>query len=111
MSLVLFSECIPETEKGLENLEELNHYEWEVASLFNKLCIFIDLWIEREYLVAFLLFIIPDFETISSETIGPQFKDKDVFFCTLGTTRRAAGSAVSHNCYFISNYYNSSSLR
>ena len=36
-----------------------------------------------------------DFENISTETVGEHFKDKDVFFCTLGTTRRAAGSAVS----------------
>lgn len=36
-----------------------------------------------------------DFEAISSETVGEQFKDKDVFFCTLGTTRRAAGSAAA----------------
>ncbi|XP_078384664.1 protein HTATIP2-like [Oculina patagonica] len=36
-----------------------------------------------------------DFETISSETAGEHFKDKDVFFCTLGTTRRAAGSAAA----------------
>lgn len=39
--------------------------------------------------------VIPDFESISTESVGEQFKDKDVFFCTLGTTRRAAGSAVS----------------
>lgn len=56
--------------------------------------------------------MIPDFETISSETVGAQFKDKDVFFCTLGTTRRAAGSAVSHNCLMVIGKYtcNSSSL-
>lgn len=56
--------------------------------------------------------MIPDFETISSETVGAQFKDKDVFFCTLGTTRRAAGSAVSHNCLMAIGKYtcNSSSL-
>ncbi|XP_029198753.1 protein FMP52, mitochondrial-like [Acropora millepora] len=36
-----------------------------------------------------------DFETISSETVGAQFKDKDVFFCALGTTRSAAGSAAA----------------
>ena len=40
-------------------------------------------------------YLTPDFEKISMETVGEQFKDKDVFFCTLGTTRRAAGSAVS----------------
>ena len=45
--------------------------------------------------IALILFLISDFETLSSETVGEQFKDKDVFFCTLGTTRRAAGSAVS----------------
>ena len=50
---------------------------------------------EREYLLASLFPMILDFEAISSETVGEQFKDKDVFFCTLGTTRRAAGSAVS----------------
>lgn len=27
--------------------------------------------------------------------MGEYFKDKDVFFCALGTTRRMAGSAVS----------------
>lgn len=36
-----------------------------------------------------------DFENLSTETVGEQFKDKDVFFCTLGTTRRAAGSAAA----------------
>lgn len=36
-----------------------------------------------------------DFENISSETFGAHFKDKDVFFCTLGTTRHAAGSAAA----------------
>ena len=51
--------------------------------------------------VAFLLSTIPDFETISSETVGAQFKEKDVFFCTLGTTRRTAGSAVSHYCLML----------
>ena len=40
-------------------------------------------------------YLTPDFEKISMETVGEQFKEKDVFFCTLGTTRRAAGSAVS----------------
>lgn len=38
---------------------------------------------------------IVDFEKISMETVGEQFKEKDVFFCTLGTTRRAAGSAAA----------------
>ncbi|XP_078383988.1 protein HTATIP2-like isoform X2 [Oculina patagonica] len=36
-----------------------------------------------------------DFETINSETAGEHFKDKDVFFCALGTTRGAAGSAAA----------------
>ncbi|XP_068693316.1 oxidoreductase HTATIP2-like [Montipora capricornis] len=36
-----------------------------------------------------------DFENISMETVGEQFKDKDVFFCSLGTTRRSAGSAAA----------------
>ncbi|CAH3139014.1 unnamed protein product [Pocillopora meandrina] len=36
-----------------------------------------------------------DFEKLSTETVGEHFKDKDVFFCTLGTTRRAAGSAAA----------------
>ncbi|XP_031558214.1 oxidoreductase HTATIP2-like [Actinia tenebrosa] len=34
-----------------------------------------------------------DFEQISNDTVGEYFKDKDVFFCTLGTTRKTAGSA------------------
>lgn len=41
------------------------------------------------------LSVTSDFEKLSTETVGEHFKDKDVFFCTLGTTRRAAGSAVS----------------
>lgn len=36
-----------------------------------------------------------DFEKLSTETVGEHFKDKDVLFCTLGTTRRAAGSAAA----------------
>ncbi|KAJ7385399.1 Oxidoreductase htatip2 [Desmophyllum pertusum] len=42
-----------------------------------------------------------DFETLSSETVGEQFKDKDVFFCTLGTTRRAAGSAAASDMWIM----------
>ncbi|XP_020903176.2 uncharacterized protein LOC110241635 [Exaiptasia diaphana] len=38
-----------------------------------------------------------DFEKITNDTVGEYFKEKDVFFCTLGTTRRVAGSAVSQN--------------
>ncbi|EDO37646.1 predicted protein [Nematostella vectensis] len=34
-----------------------------------------------------------DFETLSKETVGQYFTDKDVFFCTLGSTRKQAGSA------------------
>ncbi|KAK3727923.1 hypothetical protein QZH41_016374 [Actinostola sp. cb2023] len=34
-----------------------------------------------------------DFEKLSNDTVGEHFKDKDVFFCTLGTTRKVAGSA------------------
>lgn len=41
------------------------------------------------------LSVTSDFEKLSTETVGEHFKDKDVFFCTLGTTRRVAGSAVS----------------
>lgn len=53
-------------------------------------------------MLSFLL-ITSDFEKISNETVGEHFKDKDAFFCTLGTTRRAAGSAVSLGIiYFLS---------
>ena len=56
-------------------------------------------------MLSFLL-ITSDFENISSETVGEHFKDKDTFFCTLGTTRRAAGSAVSLGIiYFLSAFF------
>jgi len=37
--------------------------------------------------------IMVDMENISDETFGEYFENKDVFFTTLGTTRRQAGSA------------------
>ena len=46
-------------------------------------------------MISVVLIMLSDFENVSAETFGEHFKDKDVFFCTLGTTRRAAGSAVS----------------
>lgn len=38
-----------------------------------------------------------DFENLTVESVGDHFKDRDVFFSCLGTTRRQAGSAVSTN--------------
>lgn len=57
----------------------------------------------------FNLYLIADFENLSTETVGEQFKDKDVFFCTLGTTRRAAGSAVSQFITYTENIFISQS--
>lgn len=59
--------------------------------MFSKIVIF---YIAYQSKTNFLS-LTSDFEKLSTETVGEHFKDKDVLFCTLGTTRRAAGSAVS----------------
>ena len=37
---------------------------------------------------------IVDFETLTKDSVGEHFQDGDVFFNTMGTTRKVAGSAV-----------------
>lgn len=55
-----------------------------------------------QYLVwrmKYFLSLYLDFESISEETVGKYFEEKDVFFSCMGTTLRQAGSSVSRGLF------------